>query len=263
MSGKSRYQRAVGSLAGRKEDRPLVFSGELGVTTGGENVVEVAGRPGYVWVQLRNQLNELIQAFNDSVSPVFGLPVLVEWDKTNPIRYRVITRDVGRYTVWGGSDSSASAYLPVHGSQHSFNLDSGIGGGDVTWVYSQQFMPWLITPSGSAGSMSVSWQPHVYYMSGTFRYWGGTGTAIDNNLKPTGSSTARMLLLYGDVGTGNLLIATGSLTEFSATITGTAGVVPYIPPLVDADDIPLAGLRLVSGTSIILWTNLYDVRQIF
>lgn len=259
MSGKRRYQRAVSSLAERKENKPLYFSGQLGLTTNSENQIEVPGRNGYVWVRLRNQLNEVIQAFNESVSLVFDLPVMVVWDTLSPTHYKVIGRDSGRYLDWG----SSSSYLPVHGAQHSFNPLSGIGGGDVVWVYSQQFMPFLVTPSGSAGAMSVSWQPHVYYMSGTFNYWGGTGTAIDNDLKPTGSSTARMLLLYGDVGTGNLLIATGTLTEFSATITGTAEAVQYIPPLINDDDIPLAGLRLVSGTSQILWTNLYDVRQIF
>ena len=81
-------------------------------------------------------------------------------------------------------------------------------------------------------------------------------------MKPTGTTTARMLLLYGDVGTGNIMIATGTMAEFAATLTGTADVMPYMPSLVAADDIPLAGLRLVTGTSKIMWSNLYDVRQI-
>jgi len=78
MSGKKRYERSISALAGRKTTKPQYFSGQLGVTTGGENVVEVTNRPGFVWVKLRNQLNELIQAFNDEVSPVFDLPVMVE-----------------------------------------------------------------------------------------------------------------------------------------------------------------------------------------
>jgi hypothetical protein len=90
-----------------------------------------------------------------------------------------------------------------------------------------------------------------------------TGLAIDNELKPTGTTSARMLLLYAEVNTGNLSIATGSLTEFASTLTGTADVMPYMPSLINNDDLPMAGLRLVTGTSIILWQNLYDVRQFF
>ena len=259
MSGKRRYERAIGSLAERKESKSTYFSGQLGITTNGEAQVEVPGRNGFVWVRLRNQLNEVIQAFNESVSLVYSLPVMVEWDKLSPTHYKIVGRDTGRYSNWG----SSSSYQPVHGAQHSFDPLSGIGGGDVVWIYDQQIIPFLITPSGSAGAMSVSWQPDVYYMSGTSHYWGGTGIAISNDLKPPTADKARMLLLYCEVNTGNLLIATGTLTEFDASITGTAEVCPYIPPLVSDDDLPLAGLRLVTGTSVILWTNLYDVRQFF
>jgi hypothetical protein len=69
-----------------------------------------------------------------------------------------------------------------------------------------------------------------------------------------------MLLVYLNEPTGNFLIATGSLTEFADTITGTAAVLPYIPPIPSSQDIPIAGVRLVTGTSSIKWANLYDVR---
>ncbi len=137
MSGKKRYTRAITSLAERKESKSIIFSGVLGVTTNGENQVEVPGRNGFVWVRLRNQLNELIQAFNDTVSIVFDLPVDVEWDKLSPTRYRVIGRDVGRYPDWG----SSSTFEPVHSAQHSFNPAIGQTGGDIVWIYDQQFMP--------------------------------------------------------------------------------------------------------------------------
>jgi len=269
MTGKQRYQRVAGERAERKEDRVQVFSGTLGITTNGENQVEVPGRPGFVWVQLRNQLNETIQAFNESVSPVFSLPVLVEWDKDSPIRYKVRGRDIGRYTVWvttnaaGDTVSNTSAYLPAHGAQHSFNKYTGWGGGDVVWVYSDQFIPWLVTPSGSAGSLSVAVQPSAYYYNDQFRWAGGTGIAGFDALLPTGSSNARMLLIYLDPDTGNPYIATGTLTEFANTITGTQQIMPYMPSLIEGTDIPLAGVRLITGTSKILWQNLYDLRDYF
>jgi hypothetical protein len=269
MTGKDRYRHVKSSQTSRKEDRPLIFSGVLGVTTNAENQVEVNGRPGFVWVRLRNQLNELIQAFNESVAPVFDLPVLVEYDKANPIRYKVISRDVGRYTVWvttnaaGDTVPSTSAYLPAHGSSHSFNKLTGVGGGDVVWVYSDQFIPWLVTPSGSSGANSVSVQPSAYYYDDQFRWAGGTGIAGFDTLRPTGSSNARMLLVYLDPDTGTPFLATGSLTEFANTITGTAEIMPYMPSLIEPTDIPLAGVRLITGSSVLLWQNLYDLRDYF
>jgi hypothetical protein len=263
VSGRKRYERAITSLAERKESKSLILSGILGVTTGGENAVEVEGRPGFVWVRLRNQLNELIQAFNESVSPVFDLPVLVEYDKASPTRYKVMGRDVGRYTVWGAGTSDTSSYLPRHASQHQFDTLTGIGGGDVAWIYSQQFMPWLVTPSGSSGALSVSVQPMAYYYDDQFRWAGGTGVAGFDNLRPTGSSNARMLLVYLDPDSGNPYLATGTLTEFANTITGTAQILPYMPSLIEATDVPLAGIRLITGTSVLLWPNVYDLRDYF
>ena len=259
MKGKRNYEKRIRGLAQRKSTKPLIFSGALGVTTGGENVVDVPGRPGFVWVRLRNQLNELVQAFNESVSPVFNLPVQVEWDSRSPNRYRIVGRDVGLYTTWGSGGTSS--YLPAHGASHSFDNYTNWGGGDVVWVYGSQFMPALITPSGSAGANSLTLQPYTYFHSGSFHFAGGTGIAVGTGYNPTGSANARMLLVYLDQDTGNPGIATGSLTEFVATTTGTAGVVPYIPAPINDDDLALAGLRLVTGTNKLLWTNLYDVRQ--
>ena len=258
MKGKKRYGKVAKEFAQRKESKSIIFSGSLGVTTGGKNVVDVAGRPGFVWVFLRNQLNELVQAFNQSVSPVFDLPVQVEWDGRS---YRVLGRDVQLYTVWGGSGGSVSSYLPAHGSQHSFDTFTGVGGGDVVWVYGQQFIPALITPSGSAGANSVTMQPYVYYHSGSFGFAGSTGLLIPSDYKPPTADKARMFLIYLDQDTGNPMIATGTMTEFDASVTGISQVVQYIPSVINADDLALAGLRLVTGTNEILWTNLYDVRQ--
>jgi hypothetical protein len=262
MKGKRRYQNKAREFAQRKESKSIIFSGALGITTGGKNVVDVPGRPGFVWVRLRNQLNETIWAFNESVATVFDLPVQVEWDGNNKNSYKIIGRDVGLYTVWGGTTAgSVSSYLPAHGSSHSYDTVTGVGGGDVVWVYGSQFMPALITPSGSAGADSLMLQPYVYFHSGSFHYAGGTGIAVGTQYNPTGTANARMLLVYLDQDTGNPGIATGSLTEFAATNTGTASVVPFIPAPINDDDLALAGLRVVTGTSDLQWTNIYDVRQ--
>jgi hypothetical protein len=93
-------------------------------------------------------------------------------------------------------------------------------------------------------------------------YAGNTGTPSLLNYLPTGGDTSIMALIYMDVDTGNPGMIVGSGTPFLNTITGTPQIYPYIPaPTNLATQIPLAAVRLSSGTNSIDWSNLYDVRQ--
>src|SRR3989337_2356686 len=192
MTGKHKFTKAYKGLDIQKADEITPIPGILGFIIDGENVVEVRNRNGYVYVRLRDNLSEVCQAFNDNVSPVYGLPVLIVRDSTNLTRYRVLSRDLGRYQDWGTS----SPYLPRHGTQHSFNPP--LEGGDITWIYSRQLMPFSVYPSGSYGADSVLIYPHTYYRNNVWHYAGGTGTASFLSYKPTGSSNAKMVLLYID-----------------------------------------------------------------
>jgi hypothetical protein len=196
-------------------------------------------------------MSELIQAYNASVSPIFDLPVLVTRSGN---RYSIVGRDVEKYNDWG-----TSPYLPKHGSQHSFAPELGFGG-DVTWIYSKQFVPLSSIPSGTAGAGSVIINSYVYRDSadGSWRYLGDVGSPNPLALKPTGTS-ARMLLLVWDVDQQNPAFITGSF--FSSSLTGTPSIVPYIPSITNNRQIPISAIRLVSGTSVIGWDNIYDVRQ--
>lgn len=259
MTGKRDLQRALGQLDQVKANRPRPFPGVLGTHQAGEQVVEVTGRDGFVWVQLRDDLSETIQAYNAAVSPIYGLPVLVVRDELDRTRYKIIGRDTGRYQDWGNS-----AYLPRHGRQHSFPPRGVAGGGDVVWVYDRQFLPLLGHPSGTPGSNNILIQTHPYWHNDKFTLAGLTGTQGMFNLKPTGSSSARMVLVYLDKNTGNPEIATGALTEFDATVTGTAQLLPYVPGIINtADHIPVSAVRLVTGTAYLGWDNLIDVRPFF
>jgi len=248
----NRLKKAFFDHTDTKEQKYPTFSGLLGVTIDGAKTVEVPDRLGYVYVRLRDNLNELVQVFNDKVSPVYDLPVLITKDKLDRTRYRVVSRDYERYRDWG-----ISPFLPRHGNQHSFTPDSG-GGGDIVWVYADQFLPLLVIPSGTAGAESVLVFPGIYQYDNEFRYAGDTGTASFLSYKPTGTTTAKMVLVYLDQPSGNILLNGGE--EFSATITGTFGILPHIPSTPDAG-VPLAGVRLVTGTSSIGWTNIYDLRE--
>jgi hypothetical protein len=236
-----------------KQEVPQIY-GLLGLRVSGRTV-EVPNRNSYVYVRLRNNESEVIQAFNNKVAPAYNLPVIVERHKN---RYTVVSVDTERYeNNW----SSFSPFLPRHGNTHSFNLEAG-GGGDAVWVYPQQFTPALIFPSGSVGAGNLIMHPYTIKNSdGTWKYVGNTGTPNISQHKPTMPTGAVMVLVYLDSISGNPQILVGSGSYFSAAITGASAITPYVPALTDPNYIPLAAIRLVTGTSAISWNNIYDVRQ--
>ncbi len=230
------------------------ISGMLGIPIDGEKKVEVPGRPGFVYVRLRNSQNEVILAFNEKVSPVYDLPVEVV---RRGNYYYVDGRDIERYQNWG----SNSSFVPQHASQHMFNPD--FPGGDIVWVYSNQFMPLLGMPSGTLSGRNVMVSEYPYRKSdGTWGMFGATGTADIVQHKPK-DSQAVMGLVYGDRTTGNLGVFINSGTPFAASLTGTSQVLQYIPQLTNPEYLPIAAVRLVSGTNSLDWDNLYDMRPFF
>lgn len=234
-----------------KVSKPI--SGLLGISLNGERQVQHATRNGFVYVRLRDSLSEVVQAYNDKVSPVYDLPVLIE-RKGN--RWYVVGRDTERYSNWGTS----APFLPKHGGQHSFNRDAGTGG-DIVPIYPDQFMPALVYPSGTTGADNLIVAPYLLQRHSDFVFVGNTGTQPLTIYKPT-NNQARMGLVTLNRITGNPEILMNSGTSFSASVTGTAGVAPYIPYPSPTQE-PLYAFRLVSGTVAITWSNLYNVRQFF
>lgn len=233
----------------------LQISGTLGIAIGGQKRVEVPTRNSFVYVKLRDNQNEVIQAFNNQVAPSYGLPVIVERQSN---RYVVVSVDTLRYqNNW----NSFAPFLPRHGNTHSMDFSSG-GGGDIVWVHSRQFMPSLIMPSGSTGGPNVIMNSYTLKNAdGTWKYTGNTGTPNLVPYNPASGTMAVMALVYLDSVSGNPGLLINSGTYFSSTITGSSAIVPYIPTLTNSNYIPLAAIRLVSGTSQISWDNIYDVRQ--
>lgn len=229
--------------------------GILGIPINGQRTVEVPNREGFVYVRLRDNPSELIQAINSEVSPVYDLPVVLVREGN---RYKIEGRDTERYQTWG----SFSSFIPRHGEQHSFLEGTG-GGGDITWVDGKQFMPMLVMPSGSLGSNNVVVSDYRIQDGSTgWIYSGGTGTPNLLMYKPL-NGDAVMILVYVDQTTGNPGFLVGSGSYFANTITGSAQVNPYIPANPNSNYLPAMAVRLSSGTSVIGWDNLYDVRQYY
>lgn len=251
-----RFRRAI--QAQRKAGEPFSESipGQLGIPFGGVLTVDVPNRNGYVFVQLRNSSTEVIQAFNDQVAPSYGLPVYVKWQGN---RYIVMGRDTLRYNDW----MSQSSYLPRHGPTHEFDIDGG-GGGDVVFTYQRQIRSFMPTPSGTSSAKGIVIGDYLLAnASGTFYYYPQQTTSDLTVWKPT-TSGAVMVLISEDTTNHALRYDVNSGSFMSTTYTGTSQIYPYIPTIPSQPRyLPIAAVRLVSGTDVIGWGNIYDVRQMF
>jgi hypothetical protein len=234
-----------------KKNKELYIPGLLGTLIGGNEQVEVNNRPGYVYVRIHNNFSEVVQVYNDQVSPVYGLPVLIIRDNIDATRYRIYGRDIGAYENW----QSDTNYLPIHGNQHSFNSDN-FGGGDIVWVYDRQIMPLLVYPSGTTGAGMVMIAPDLIWHNSEWRAVGGTGTASLLSYKPTGSTSSLVLISLDSVGNPKTTLASYAIP--TGTVSGES-LLQYLPDPANYD-IPLAMVRLSSGTSAIPWDNIYDLR---
>lgn len=251
MPGIRRFSKSIRRLDDIKENVIQEFPGVLGVSFKGQQYVEVPNREGYVYVRLRSNINEVIQAYNGQVSPVYDLPVTVTRDKDFE-RYSIKGRDLGRYEDWG-----TSPYLPRHGGQHSFGDDNY--GGDIVWVYDRQFMPLSLRPSGSAGANNAFVEGDVLYWDGEWGYAGGTGTPDMFAYKPTGAYQ-RLVLVYINTSRNPALSASSPIFDPSAT--GLSQLIPYLPSLSTTQGIPIGAVRLQSGTERITWREIYDLRPL-
>lgn len=234
----------------RKKSEPFrkTLYGSLGIPLNGQKLVQVPNRQSYVYVRLNDNQNEVIQAFNNTVAPSYDLPV-------------VVMREGGRYTVkqvntqrYENNWNNNSPYLPSHGTAHSFYPG---GGADISWIYSRQIMHGLVFPNVTGTTLDISSFP--LYTPNGWILAGATGTVDLLQYRPVSGSSALMALLYADAGNGNpgLLVNSGSYMDYAVT----GSVYPYIPRPNLATQIPLAAIRLSTGTLNVGWDNLYDVRQ--
>jgi hypothetical protein len=225
------------SLKSLKVKVNQILPGYLGVS---DTLINVPNRPGFSYVRLLGNPNELLQAYNTSVTPIYGFPVLVQWTGN---KYVVIGKDTNRYSQW-----NYSAYLPLHGETHQWK------GGDMTWILSEQLYPLAVSPSGT----SLLIAPYAYAWGGNWVFGGNSDTTTIT--LPSNPAKQSVLLLYLDGPTGNPTWLPG--TE-APLYTDKNSLLPYLPNFSSSLGIPLAMVRIPSGTTSWTWDNLYDVRQLF
>lgn len=251
MTGQRRLSKSLTAFDKIKQNIVKEIPGILGNTFKGQTLVEVPNRAGFVYVRLRSNMNEVIQAFNENVSPVYDLPVIIIRDLVNN-RYYVKGRDIGQYSTWG----SGSSYLPRHGAQHSFPDTNW--GGDIVWVYDRQFVPLGVSPATGTASGYVHVNPDVYYWNGEWIYAGNVNTPNLLSYNATGTG-ARLVLIYLDVD-GDVQVVGGN--EFDQINYSLSQIIPYLPDLPGDGVVPLGAVRLLSGTTSISWNEIFDLRPI-
>jgi hypothetical protein len=238
---------------------PTIIAGELGIKLGGKKQIAVTGRKGFVYVRLRTNLSEPIQAFNDKVSEMsYGLPVLVKRDGN---RYVIVGRDVERYSVW----ETSNKYVSEHAQSHAFDKNNGKYGNDPVWISSYQFMPGLVAPFSSLGAPNAFINPYSMRKDdGGWIYAGNTGTINLVQYRPSTPTGSALIVVGLDRTTGNpYYIGTGTPNMIPVSTTGTAQILKNLPLDLDENHIPLSVIKLSSGTTKVSWGEIYDLRQFY
>lgn len=249
--GRKRLIQATKSMLSGKQDKPRLFPAVLGAYVDGIKQIKVQPRPDFVWCRMRGSTSEVIQAFNDSVSLHWDLPVLVFRDPLSPGIWKVYGRDIAQYDDWAGA-----SYLPPHADAHSFGGSSNTGS-DPVWMFKRQYMPMLPRPVVS-GTLSIFIEADFWYYQGRYYWWPGSGTTSLAPYMPTGAMNGVFVTVYMDGPKKIPQFLKG--TEFAA----------WYPPTDPSDFItlptpvqgpPLAAVFLTTGTTWIGWGEIYDLRS--
>ncbi len=251
--GRRRLERALRGMLDKKVDKPKEYKGLLGAWVAGVETVGVATRPDFVYVRLRGATGEVVQAFNDEVSEVFDLPVIVIRDPKNPHLWRISGRDIGQYGDWGGA-----SYIQPHGRSHSFTPQSEgeFTGSDPAWIFKRQYMPLLPRPI-TTGSGAIYIEADYYWWAGSYHYWPGSGTDDLFQYRPTGGGAGRFVTVYirGDEGIPDYLVG----PEFSLIFPPPDPLEMILVPDPDIG-FAIAAVSLQTGTEQIGWQEIYDLR---
>jgi len=236
------------TLAKNPSDMP----GEIGAVINGKRRTNVVGRGGFVYVRLRTNLSEPIQAYNDKVFPGFGVAVIVRWANN---RYEIVGRDSQRYQEW----ETDTPEISKHGNSHSLDVEGGNIGTDPAWIYQYQFIPGLVSPYNQSGAQNVYVHPFPILYGGEWIYAGNTGTSSLITYSPTSGTVFVLITVDAETGNPALFATTGTYVTWN--ISGSNQYVPYLPNVDTVRYLPLSFAILQSGTTSMSWSNLRDARQ--
>jgi hypothetical protein len=253
MTGKTQLRRAVQKKFASKADKQILIPGLLGAYIGAVWMVSVPGRPSFVYVRVHGNNSEVIEAFNDTVSPILNLAVVLTRDELTPNYYRILRRDVAKYQDW------YTPQIGYHATQHEFG-GTGSMGADIVWVQKQQFVPLEVRPVSTSGSTYQCFvDPEYYQWNAGYQFFSGGATPDLNFLRPGGQLQGLFLGVYMDGNTDALAYITGTQFTHTPWPDNYRALIPTVPTSVG---IPLAGILLTHEMVGINWAQIYDVRAI-
>jgi hypothetical protein len=216
-------------------------------------MVSVPGRPSFVYVRVHGNNSEVIEAFNDTVSPILNLAVVLTRDELTPNYYRILRRDVAKYQDW------YTPQIGYHAAQHEFG-GTGSMGQDIVWIQKQQFVPLEVRPMSTSGSTYQCFvDPEYYQWNAVYQFFSGGSTPDLAFLRPAGNLQGLFLGVYMDGNTDSLQYLTGTQFTHTPWPDNYRALIPTVPTSVG---IPLAGILLTHEMTGINWTQIYDTRAI-
>jgi len=182
------------------------------------HIIDVPGRANYVYVSLSD--GEVVEAFNNRVSPVLDLPVFVGYDPKEPNLLQVLSVRSG-YTRYGDSGVSMPN-VPEHHETHEWFANPG--GNDVVFMQLRQFMPLRPTPLSTGVALNI--YRGVGYLNNQWMQFTGSTIDLGSFIPSTG---VRYILVYEDTngmpnvvgGTVRNLFTDLSLSDIPSPVPGT------------------------------------------
>jgi len=203
------------------------------------HVIDVPGRANYIYVSLSN--GEVIEAFNNRVSPILDLPVFVGYDPKEPNLLQVLSVRSG-YARYGDGGVSMPS-VPEHHETHEWMANPG--GNDVVFAQLRQFMPLRPTPLSTGVALNI--YRSVGYLNNQWLQF--TGSTID--LAPFIPTTGtRFVLIYE--GADGLPSATAGTSRDSYSLLGMDDIPQPIP-----GTLPIAVARVYFRQQVLYETNDY------
>lgn len=200
-----------------KLDRFMAFLGDP--TRPG--VVDVDGRPGYVYVHFADETIMVVR--NARVPSIYRLPVIIGRDPANPGILQVLAASEVEMERGGFYE------IPNHAKSHERY------GYDAVWISSEQITPWLVKPV--AGSVSVYVYPGVYRDGSVYRVWPGGNVDLSGYKPANGAYFA--LLSYSP--SSGIVVTTGSVKAAREELS-----IPDIPTAPSGSS-PIFAVRLYAG----------------
>lgn len=246
-----KFRSTLNSILENKVDKPQQLYGTLGIYNNGNEVVIVPNRAGFVYVRLSGSDSEIVEAYNDVVPSKFNLEVLVEVQKNKTFKV------IGANTALYQSTKNQSYIVAKHSWTHTFGYSPENTGSDPILIYKRQMLqPLGVTPSVSP--MQVQVWGDFYSWNSQIANFPDTMSSDLSAYKPTGSINARYVTIYLDGDTNSLGYRVGDEFINNFYVTGVLGYIPEIDPV---EGIPLAAVFLTTGTSVIDWNNIRDIRN--